>query len=51
MSGNELISAITVIAAVIAEGRTTEEITILAAIFVQIGDTLATIAAQNSIAG
>lgn len=40
--------AVTVLASSLAEGRSTEEISLLAAVLTQLGDTLATIAAQNA---
>ena len=49
MCPNQLAATITALAAVLAEGRTTEEISLLAAILTQLGDTLATIAAQQAI--
>ena len=49
MCPNQLIAAITAAAAALAEGRSADEITILGTIFTQLGDTLATIAAQKSL--
>ena len=49
MNSCELISAITALAAVMAKGRTPDEITQLAVIFTQLGDTLATIAFQQGL--
>ena len=40
-------AAISAVAAAIAEGRNTKEIALLAAMFVQLGDTLETIAAAR----
>lgn len=51
MDACALISAVTALSAVMARGRTTEEITMLSVIFTQLGDTLATIAAQQEICG
>lgn len=44
-----LAAAITAAAAAMAEGRSGDEISLLAAVFTQLGDTLATIALQKSI--
>lgn len=44
-----LAAGITALAAAIAEGRSGEELSLLAAAFTQLGDTLATIAVQKSI--
>lgn len=41
--GESVAAGITAIAAAISSGRSAEEIAVLAAIFVQLGDTLATI--------
>lgn len=49
MCPNQLTATITGLAAVLAQGRTTEEISLLAAILVQLGDTLATIATQQAL--
>ena len=49
MTSIELTSALTVIANAIACNLTVDEITLLAGIFVQLGDTLATIAALESL--
>ncbi|MBQ8835355.1 MAG: hypothetical protein IJ001_10625 [Oscillospiraceae bacterium] len=49
MSPCELTASITAIANTIACDLTVEEISLLGAIFMQLGDTLATIAAQKSI--
>lgn len=43
-----LIAGITAIAAAIAEGRDSEEIALIGTALTQLGDTLATIAAQKS---
>ena len=40
-------AAVMALAAALAEGRTTKEISLLAAMFVQLGDTLETIAAAR----
>ena len=48
MNSCNLTASITAIANGLACDLTLEEITLLAAIFVQLGDTLATIAAQKS---
>ena len=45
----ELTAAVTALANVIAKGRSVEELAVLAGIAVQLGDTLATIAAQQSL--
>ena len=45
MSSLELTSAVTALANVLASGMTADEIALLASILVQLGDTLATIAA------
>ncbi len=44
---NELVTLITATAISLAEGRSLEEINLLSAVFVQLGDTLATIIAQQ----
>ena len=49
MCPNQLITTITALAAAMAEGKSAEEIELLAAIFSQLGDTLDTIAAQKSL--
>ena len=51
MSSLKLTSAITAIANAMACNLTVDEITLLAGIFVQLGDTLATIAARESLCG
>lgn len=45
----ELISAITALAAALAVGKTPGEISFLGVVFTQLGDTLATIAAQREL--
>ena len=45
----DLTAAITALANAIARDLTLEELALLAAVFVQIGDTLATIAAQRAL--
>jgi len=49
MNSCELTVSVTAIANAIANKLSIEETTLLAAIFVQLGDTLATIAAQKTI--
>ena len=49
MNSCHLTASITVVANAISGKLSTEEITLLAAVFVQLGDTLATIATQKSI--
>lgn len=49
MCPNQLTATITAAAAVLAENRSAQEITLLAAVFTQLGDTLNTIAAQQAI--
>ena len=49
MNSLELTSAVTALANAIACKLTVEEMALVASIFVQIGDTLATIAARNSL--
>ena len=51
MNSPELTSAITALANVIACNLSGDEIALLASIFVQLGDTLATIAARESLCG
>lgn len=48
MNSCELISTITALAAVLAKGKTNEEIGFLAVVFTQLGDTLGTIAAHQA---
>ena len=47
----ELTSAVTAIASAIACNLTIDEIALIASIFVQLGDTLATIAARENLCG
>lgn len=49
MSSLELTAALTAIANALSYGLSVGELALLAGIFVQIGDTLATIAAQRSL--
>ena len=49
MESLELTVALTALANAIASDLTVEELTLTASIFVQIGDTLATIAAQRAL--
>ena len=49
MKSLELTTAITVLANGLACGLTVDEIALLAGVFVQLGDTLATIAAERSL--
>ena len=49
MKSFELTSAVTVLANVIASNLTVDEIALVASIFVQIGDTLATIASRRNL--
>jgi dolichol kinase len=49
MGSLELTGAITAIAGAISSGLSVDEITLLAAIFVQLGDTLATIAVARGL--
>ena len=49
MSSLELTSAVTAIANAIARKLTPSEIALVASVFVQLGDTLATIAAQQTL--
>ena len=51
MNSLELTSAITALANAIACKLTEEEASLLSSIFVQLGDTLATIAARESLCG
>ena len=51
MNALELTSAVTALANAIACKLTADEIALLASIFVQIGDTLATIAAREGMCG
>lgn len=43
----ELVSSITAVACFLAQGESTEQIELMASIFSQLGDTLATIAVQK----
>lgn len=45
----ELVMAISAIACQIAKDKTADEIALLSSVFSQLGDTLATIAAQNAL--
>lgn len=47
MNGCELTASITALANTLACGRTSDEISLLGAIFTQLGDTLTTIAVQQ----
>lgn len=49
MCGLELTGEISVLAAAIAQNLEDEELTLLAAVFTQLGDTLGTIAAQRDL--
>ena len=49
MNACELTASVTAVANAIACKLSNEELTLLAAVLVQLGDTLATIATQNSI--
>lgn len=49
MCPTSLAAGVTVLAAAIAEGRSGDEVALLAAVFNQLGDTLATIAAQKAL--
>ena len=51
MTSLELTSAVTALANAIACKLSVDEIALLASIFVQLGDTLATIAARESLCG
>lgn len=44
-----LAAAVTALAAALAEGKSDDELSLLAAVFTQLGDTLATIAVQRDI--
>lgn len=48
MGSCEFASSITALACSIAKGKTQDELTLLSVFFVQLGDTLATIATINS---
>lgn len=49
MNSCELTTAVTALANAIACGLTTEEISLISSLFMQLGDTLATIAAQRAL--
>lgn len=49
MQSCDLIMTISALACNIASGRTADEIDLLSAVFSQLGDTLATIAAQEAV--
>lgn len=49
MCNGELAAAITTLAVVLAKDKSTNEIELLAAVLTQLGDTLATIAAQKAL--
>ncbi len=49
MCPNELAASITAIAAAIADGKSQDELQLLASVFNQLGDTIDTIAAQQAI--
>lgn len=51
MNACNLTVAVTALANTIASGLTTEEISLISSLFMQLGDTLATIAAQRSLCG
>ncbi len=51
MNACNLTAAITALANTIACGLKTEEISLLSSLFMQLGDTLATIAAQRALCG
>ena len=51
MNNLELTTAITALANIISRGHTVNELALIAGIFVQLGDTLATIAAQRALCG
>ncbi len=51
MCPNQLVTAITAAAVALSEGKSVEEISALAAVLTQLGDTLATIAAQKTLCG
>ena len=51
MNSCELTVSVTALANVLAAGRSEEELSLLAAVLTQLGDTLATIAVQRSICG
>ena len=49
MCPNQLVTALTAAAVALSEGKSPEEISVLAAVLTQLGDTLATIAAQKTL--
>ena len=49
MNGCEITASVTALANAMACGRSPEELALLAAVLVQLGDTLATIAAQKGL--
>lgn len=49
MQACELVAAITTVACTISKGKTPDELALMAAVFSQLGDTLATIAAQEAV--
>lgn len=49
MNSLELTAAVTAVANAVSCNLTTSELTLLASLFVQLGDTLATIAAQRTL--
>lgn len=49
MNACELTASITALANALACGRSAEEVSLLGAVFTQLGDTLVTIAAQKSL--
>ena len=51
MTALEITGAITALANLIAKDRTAEEIALIASLLVQLGDTLATIAAAEALSG
>lgn len=48
VNGPELVSLVTAMAVAVGQGRTQEELGTLAVVFTQLGDTLATLALQQS---
>ncbi len=49
MCPNQLTASITAVAAILSEGRTVDQISLMAAVFTQLGDTLDTIAIQKEL--
>ena len=47
MCPQSLVASVTALAAIIEEGRSDDELALLAAVFTQLGDTLATLAAAR----